>query len=90
VRKIQLSRNVPTRDKIMRSFLQQLSFSNSDLPIREPVAKTYREKKEEAEENGCEPARLSTMEYVELIVNLLENIDALDECDPARIANCIG
>lgn len=76
--------------EIMRSILKQLSCSNSALPVRDPVAKTYKETKEKAEENGCEPAKLSAMECVGLIVNLLESnpatiiIDALDECDPAR------
>ena len=77
-------------DEIMRSILKQLSCSNSALPVRDPVAKAYKEAKAEAEENGSEPAKLSVTECVGLIVNLLEGnpatiiIDALDECDPAR------
>lgn len=74
----------------MRSILKQLSCSKSDLPISEPVAKVYRDRKEEAEETGCELTNLSVKECVELIVNLLDTnpatiiIDALDECDPVR------
>jgi hypothetical protein len=74
----------------MRSILKQLSCSSSALPVRDPVAKAYKERKKEAEDNGCEPAKLSATECVGLIVNLLESnpatiiIDALDECDPAR------
>ena len=77
-------------DEIMRSILKQLSCSNSALPVRDPVAKAYKERKEEADETGCEPAKLSTAECVDLVVNLLESnpatiiIDALDECDPAQ------
>jgi hypothetical protein len=77
-------------EEIMRSVLKQLSCSKSDLPVREPVAKMYQERKEEAEDNGCEPEKLTLAECVDIIVALLESnpatiiIDALDECDPAR------
>ena len=77
-------------DEIMRSILKQLSCSNSGLPVREPVAKMYKERKEEADEDGCEPEKLTVTECVKLILALLESnpatiiIDALDECDPAR------
>lgn len=77
-------------DEIMRSILRQLSCSKADLPIREPVAKMYKEMKEEADEDGCEPAKLRVAECVDLILALLERnpatiiIDALDECDPGR------
>lgn len=77
-------------DEIMRSILKQLSCSKSDLPIREPVAKRYRDMKEEADDEGCEPAKWTVKECVELILGLLESnpatiiIDALDECDPIR------
>lgn len=77
-------------DEIMRCILKQLSCSKSDLPIREPVAKRYKEIKEEASDEGCEPAKWTVKECVELILGLLESnpatiiIDALDECDPSR------
>jgi hypothetical protein len=77
-------------DEIMRSILRQLSCSKLDLPIREPVAKKYKEMKEEADEDGYEPAKLRIAECVDLILALLESnpatiiIDALDECDPNR------
>lgn len=77
-------------DEIMRSILKQLSCSNSDVPIKEPLVKTYRERKEEADEDGCDLDKLTVDECVQLTLNLLENdpaiiiIDALDECDPAR------
>lgn len=77
-------------DEIMRSILKQLSCSKLDLPVREPTAKEYSKRKEEAEEQGCEPAKLTIAECEELILTLLEQnpativIDALDECHPAR------
>jgi hypothetical protein len=60
------------------------------LPIREPVAGTYRQRKEEADNDGSEPSKLTLRECIEHILALLETnpatiiIDALDECDPAR------
>ena len=77
-------------DEILRSILKQLSCTKSDLPIREPVAKTYKERKEEAEEDGRELTKLTLADSVGLILALLESnpatiiVDALDECDPAR------
>ena len=77
-------------DEILRSIVKQLSCSKSDPPVREPVAKTYRERKEEAEEDGRELTKLTLANSVELTLALLESnpativIDALDECDPAR------
>ena len=50
----------------------------------------YKKRKEEADEDGCEPEKLTVKECVELILALLESnpatiiVDALDECDPAR------
>ena len=72
-------------EAIMRSILRQLSCSNPDLPVRQPVVRAYEEKKEEA---MGEPPSLSIEERENLILTLLENdpatiiIDALDECDP--------
>ncbi|MCJ1352386.1 MAG: hypothetical protein MMC33_002370, partial [Icmadophila ericetorum] len=77
-------------DEIMRSILKQLSSSKPDLSVREPTAKEYRTRKEEAEQQGCEPAKLTVAECEGLILALLEHnpativIDALDECIPAR------
>ena len=77
-------------DEVMRSLLKQLSCSKSDFPIKEPVVKMYRERQEEAEDDGCDPAKLTINECVELILAILDNspatiiIDALDECDPNR------
>jgi hypothetical protein len=77
-------------DEIMRSILKQLSFTRADLPIREPVAKEYKNRKEEAEDDGCEPTKLELADSVKLILEILESnpativIDALDECDPIR------
>jgi hypothetical protein len=74
----------------MRSILKQLSCLKLQLPVREPVASTYKQKKEDADNDGCEPAKLTLEECVEHILALLEInpatiiIDALDECDPAR------
>jgi len=54
------------------------------------VAKKYKEMKEEADDDGCEPAKLTVTECVELILALLKSnpatiiIDALDECNRAR------
>lgn len=75
-------------DEILRSILKQLSFSERDLRIREPVVKAYKEKREEAK--GHNPEKLMLDETVEVILALLETnpanivIDALDECDPDR------
>ena len=77
-------------DEIMRSILKQLSYTTLQQPIREPVAGKYKERKEEADNDGCEPTKLTLQECEGLILALLETnpativIDALDECDPAR------
>lgn len=74
----------------MRSILKQLSCSKSDVPIKEPIVSAYKEMKEEADEHGCDPEKLTVDECVQLTLKLLENdpaviiIDALDECDPTR------
>lgn len=67
--------------------MRQLSCSDSDLPIREPVVKWHKERKREAEKKGFELAKLTLTECVQLIADLLKSnpatiiIDALDECD---------
>jgi len=72
----------------LRSILKQLSFSASDLPIRKPVAETYKDRKKEAEDDGTAIEALTIEECLRLILALLESdpatiiIDALDECDP--------
>jgi hypothetical protein len=77
-------------DEILRSILKQLSCTTLHQPIREPVARTYKQRKEEADNDGREPTKLMLKECVQLILALLETIratiiiDALDECDPAR------
>lgn len=75
-------------DDILRTVLEQLSSSNSSLPIREPVVQAYKEKKVEA--RGRTPEKLMRDETVEVILAILQSnpaiiiIDALDECDSAR------
>jgi hypothetical protein len=77
-------------DEILRCILKQLCSSGSDQPIQEPVVKEFKTRKEEAEDDGCEPTKLTLTETVGLIVTLLDSnpatiiIDALDECDPCR------
>jgi hypothetical protein len=77
-------------DEIMRSILKQLSCSDSFLPIREPVAKIYKERKKEANMDGSELEKLTITGCRDVILSLLESnpatiiIDAFDECNPAR------
>lgn len=77
-------------DEILRSILRQLCSSKAEQPIREPVAQIFKERKQEAEEDGSEPIKLTGRDCVEAIVSLLERnpatiiIDALDECEPSR------
>lgn len=74
----------------MRSILKQLSSSQSEFPIKEPVVQAYRERKREADEDGSDLEKLAVHDCVQIILDLLENnpaviiIDALDECDPSR------
>jgi hypothetical protein len=84
-------------DEIMRCILKQLSCSKSDLPVKAPVSKRYKQLKEEADGDGHEePPKLTVTESVELILALLERnpatiiIDALDECDPVRRHELLG
>jgi hypothetical protein len=64
-----------------------MSSSEPDLPIREPVAKAYKKKKE-AERDASTLMTLEFNDCVELILDLLKAnpttiiIDAVDECDP--------
>ena len=83
--------NEPERadpEELLRSILEQLSSSDQDLPIREPVAQAYLLRRKEA--RGRKLERLGLDETVEIILELLDTnpativIDGLDECDPAR------
>ena len=75
-------------DELMRTILEQLSASNADTPIRDPVVKAYKTKLNESK--GRPPEKLMLDETVEIILELLETnpaiivIDALDECDALR------
>ena len=77
-------------DEVMRSIVKQLSCSSSDRTVWQPVVNTYNERKEQAEEEGGEPAKLSMQDCVNLILAFAEQnpitiiIDALDECDPSK------
>jgi hypothetical protein len=72
----------------MRSILEQLSGSNTDLQIKRPVVAAYKEKKIEVK--GRMPEKLGILETVDLIVTLLNEdpaiiiLDALDECDASE------
>jgi len=65
-------------DEILRSILKQLSFSGSNLPIREPVAETYKNRKKEAKDDGTAIEALTIEESLRLILALLKS-------DPATI-----
>ena len=77
-------------EEILRCILKQLSCSKPELPIREPVARMYQQRKEDADQDGSEPIKLSVEDSSELIIALLNYnpatiiIDALDECQPNR------
>lgn len=70
---------------ILRSILMQLSSSDMDTPIREPVVLAYHERVQEA--RGGQPEVLTLNECTDIILQLLEDnptiivVDALDECD---------
>jgi hypothetical protein len=59
----------------------------SNLPIREPVAETYKNRKKEGEDDGTAFEALTIEQSLRLILALLKSdpatiiIDALDECD---------
>lgn len=75
-------------DHVMRSILEQLSSSDMEAPIRQPVLRAYLDRKREA--RGRRPDRLALDECTEIILQLLDTdpvvivIDAMDECDPSR------
>ena len=76
--------------EVLRSILRQLCSSKANLPIRLPIVKEFKLRKEAADEDGSDPSRLNIMECVNLILAVLEKdpatiiIDALDECDSVR------
>jgi hypothetical protein len=73
--------------KIMGALLRQLASSNRDLPIKEPVAKEYEERKNKAEDDYPKLKELTVEDCTRLILELTRNnpatiaIDALDECE---------
>ena len=77
-------------DEVLRAIVKQLSCSDSNKPIRDPVLQEYQMRLKEAEEDGSEPAKLTIEDSMELILALTDRtpaiiiIDALDECDPLR------
>jgi hypothetical protein len=77
-------------DEIMRCILKQLSCTRLDVPVREPVSRSYKEKFEGSEEHGVKQEKLTSTETTEPILSLLEEnpativLDALDECNPNR------
>ena len=83
--------NEPERSdpaEVLRSILEQLSSSDENLLIREPVVKEYLSMKKEA--RGRKLGKLELEDTVRIILQLLESnpativIDGLDECDPTR------
>ena len=77
-------------DEVMRCIVKQLSCNSPDRTVWQPVVHTYNERKDEAEEEGGEPAKLSMQDCVDLILAFAEQnpitiiIDALDECDSSK------
>ncbi|KAF7509247.1 hypothetical protein GJ744_008141 [Endocarpon pusillum] len=73
--------------EVMRAILRQLASTKPDMPIKEPVAKEYEERKKKADED-CSSLRQLTVEDCTRLILALTNgrpatiiIDALDECD---------
>jgi hypothetical protein len=77
-------------DEIMCAVLKQLSTSRSGPPIKELIVQEFTKRKEEAEQDGSEPLKLTAQESTSLIIALTDTnpvviiIDALDECRPDR------
>lgn len=73
-------------DKVIRSILKQLSFSDVDQTIRDQVVTSYREREIEAKGSQVEP--LIYKETVDIILELLQDnsavviIDTLDKYNP--------
>jgi hypothetical protein len=72
---------------IMGALLRQLASSELDLPIKEPVAKEYEDRKKKVEGDFSRLKKLTVADCTELILKLTDEtpatiiIDALDECD---------
>lgn len=83
-------------DEVMRCILKQLCSRTAAQPVRAPVADTFMQRMEEAEDDGLDPSKLSLSECTALIIKVLEQdpaiiiIDALDECDPLRRHALLG
>ena len=80
----------PARAKpveILCALLRQLCTSNSDEPVKNPVAKEYEARKKKAEEDCSTIKRLTIKECTRLIIELTKDhpaiiiLDALDECE---------
>ena len=80
----------PARAKpieILCALLRQLCTSNSDQPVRNPVAREYETRKKKAEEDCSTIKRLTVEECTRLIIELTKDhpatiiLDALDECE---------
>jgi len=73
--------------EIMRAILRQLSGTQPDQPIKEPVVKEYESRKKKAEEDYSKIRKLTVDDCTRLILALTNQspatiiIDALDECD---------
>lgn len=73
--------------EIMRAILRQLASIKPDMPIKEPVAKEYEDRKKKADEDCSDPSELTIEDCTKLILVLINDspvtiiIDAPDECD---------
>ena len=80
----------PARAKpveILCALLRQLCTSNSDQPVKNPVAREYEARKKKAEDDCSTIKRLTVEECTRLIIELTKDhpatiiLDALDECE---------
>ena len=80
----------PARAKpveILCALLRQLCTSNSDQPVKSPVAREYEARKKKADEDCSTIKRLTVEECTRLIIELTKDhpatiiLDALDECE---------
>src|SRR5436190_8121001 len=77
-------------EEILRSILKQLSCSELELPVREPVVQEYLKRTREADRDGSGIKKLNVEETTKLIISILGDtpatiiIDALDECQRER------
>ena len=80
----------PERSKpaeIMGALLRQLASTQSDLLIKDPVAKEYGARKKEAEKDNSALKKLTVQDCTRLIIELTKHhpatiiLDALDECE---------